>query len=142
MRGRKPYPSDEDHDSLADTKIHGIYNPASILPRQNDDIMVEYVERKTLSEVPFEVGLEKIVSRSIEIPSMIKLDTPQLWKLVRLFFRAENVVGGGCREDDSNANRASDELAILSGDEIQDGGVEGGHGAVRKERGKGIISRC
>ena len=94
--------------------------------------MMEYIERKTLSKVPFIVGLEEIVSRSIEIPSVIKLNTPQLGKLVRPLFSAENIVGGGCREDDSRANRASDELAVLSGDGIRDGRVEEGHGAARK----------
>ena len=76
LRGRNTYPSDEDPEPLADMKIHGIYNPTSILPRQNKDVMVEYIERKTLSEVPFEVGLEEIVSRLIEIPSVIKLNAP------------------------------------------------------------------
>ena len=135
LRRRNTYPSDEDHDSLADMKIRRIYDLTSIFPRQSNDVVVEYIERKTLSEVPFEVGLEEIVSRLIEVPSVIKLNAPQPGKLVRLFFRAEKIVGGGCREDDSRANRASDELVVLAGDGIQNGGAEEGHGVVRERKG-------
>ena len=55
---RNPYPSDEDLDPLADMKIRGIYKPTGIVPGQSKDVMVEYIERKTLSEGPFEIGSE------------------------------------------------------------------------------------
>ena len=76
LRGGNAYPSDEDLEPLTDMKIRGIHNPPSVLPRQNNDFVVEYIERKALSEVPFEVGLDEIVSRSTEIPSVIKLNAP------------------------------------------------------------------
>ena len=141
LRGRNTYPSDEELDPLADMEIRGIRNPTSILSRQGNDVVVEYIERKTLSEVPFEVGLEEIISRLIKIPSVIKLNAPQLGKLVRLFFRAENIVGGGCREDDSRANHASDELVVLSGDGVQDCRAEERHGAMRRGGEEGLIFR-
>ena len=83
--------------------------------------MVEDIERKTLSEGPFEIGLEEVVSPLVEIPSMIKLNAPQLRKVLRIFSGVESIVGGGCHEKNKRANRASDKLDILAGDGIQDG---------------------
>ena len=99
-----------------------------ILPSQSNDVMMEYFEREALSEVSFEVRLEEIVSSLEEIPSVVKLDTPQLGKLVLLVLGAESIVDGGCREDCDRANGSNDELAVLADDGIQDGGVESGHG--------------
>ena len=115
LLARNPYPSDEDLDPLGDMKICGIYKPASILPGQNKDIVVEDIERKTLSKGALETGLEEVVSPLVEIPSMIKLDASQLGKVVRIFFGAERVVGNGCR-DDNGANRAGDESAVPAGE--------------------------
>ena len=142
MHERNPYPSDEDLVPLAEFKIRGIYKPTGILPRQSEDIMVEYVERKTLSEGPFEIRFEEVVSPLVEIPSMIKLNAPQLGKLVRIFSGDERIVGGGCREDDKRGNCTSNELAALADDGIRDGEVEEGHGEMREERGRGFIFCC
>ena len=142
VRERNEYPSDEDLDPLANLKIRGIYKPTGIVPRQSKDIVVKYVERKTLSEGPLEIGFEEVVSSLVEIPSMIKLNAPKLGKLVRIFSGDKSIVGGGCREDDKRAKRAGDELAVLAGNGIQDGGVEEGHGEMRKERGRGFIFCC
>jgi len=98
--------------------------------------MVEHIKRETLSEVPLEVRLEKVVSPLEEVPSMIKLDAPQLRKLVDLIFEAESIAENGCREDGSRAKGTGSELVVLSCDEIQDSRVESGHEVVR-EQGRG-----
>ena len=139
--GRNPYPSGEDLDRLTNLKIRGIYKPTGILPGQSKDVMVEYIERKTLSEGPFEIGSEEVVSPLVEIPSMIKLNAWQLGKLVRVFSGAESVVGGGCG-DDERTNRANNELVVPAGDGIQDAGAEEGHGAIRKEEWRDIAFCC
>ena len=122
-------------------EIRGIYKATGILPRQSKDIMVEYIERKTLSEGSFEIGLEEVVTPLVELPSMIKLNPSQLGKLVRIFSGAESIVGGSCR-DEKRTNRPSDELVVLAGDGIQDGGVEEGHGTMRNDRERGLVSFC
>ena len=94
--------------------------------------MVEHVERETLSKVPLEVPLEKIVSPLEEIPSVVKLDAPQLRKLMVLIFESESIVENCCREDGSRAQGTSSELVVLSCNEIQDSGVESGHEVARK----------
>jgi hypothetical protein len=45
--------------------------------------MVEHIEREALSEVSLEVRLEEVVSPLEEIPSMVKLDAPQLGELTK-----------------------------------------------------------
>ena len=118
-----------------------VESSTSILPSQGDDIMVEDVERETLSAVLIEVRLEEIISPLEEIPSMVKLDTPQLRKVVPRILRAENIVEGGCREDGSCANGTSDEPVVLVSDEVQDGRIESGHEVARKQgrRGCGVL---
>ena len=116
-----------------------MYNSTSILPGQSNDIVVEYIERKAFSEGPFEIGLEEVVSPSIEIPSMIKLNAPQLGNPVRVFSGTESIVGGSCR-DDKRTNPPSDELVVFAGDGIQDGRVEEIHWVVSRRKTKGIIS--
>jgi len=118
-----------------------VESSTSILPSQGDDIMVEHVERETLSAVLIEVRLEEVISPLEEIPSMVKLDTPQLRKVVPRIFGAENIVEGGCREDGSGANGTSDDPVVLVSDEVQDGRVESGHEVVRKQgrRGYGVL---
>ena len=135
-----PYPSDEDHNPLGDMKIRGIYKPTSILPGQSNDIVVEDIERKAFSEGPFEIGLEEVVSPLVEIPSMIKLNAPQLGKVLRISLGAESKVGGGCCEDNKRAKYTSEEVDALAGDGIQDGGAGEGHGVVRKEGGYLVVS--
>ena len=99
----------------------------SILPGQSDDIVVEHVERKALSEVLLEIRLQEVVSPSEEIPSVEKLDSPQLGEFVLLFLGAESIVDNGCREDGSRADGAGDELVVLADDGIQDCRVESGN---------------
>ena len=67
-----------------------------------------------------------------EIPSMVKLDAPQLGEVLLLIFAAESIVDGGCRESSRHANGTGDEPVVLAADGIQDGRVENGH-----EVGKG-----
>ena len=104
--------------------------------------MVEHIERETLSVVSIEVRLEEVVASLEEIPSMVKLDAPQLRKVVFRIFGAESVVENGCYEDDGGANGTSDELAVPAGDEVRDSRVENGHEVGRKEgrRGHGVLS--
>jgi len=109
----------------------------SILPNQSNDIMVEDVERETLSEVLLEVQLKEVVPPIEEIPSMVKLDAPQLGEFVMLIIGSESVVYDGCRENGNHANGTSDELVVLAGDGIQDGGIEGGHGEGKETRTRG-----
>ena len=116
-----------------------VESSTSILPSQGDDIMVEDVERETLSAVLIEVRLEEIISPLEEIPSMVKLDTPQLRKVVPRILGAENIVEGGCREDGSCANGTSDEPVVLVSDEVQDGRVESGHEVARKQDRKSVV---
>jgi hypothetical protein len=99
--------------------------------------MVEHLEGEALSEVPLEVQLEEVVSPSEEIPSMIKLDAPQLGEVTVLIFGAESVVGSSCHEDGSHANCTSDKLVVLTGNGGQDGRVESGHEANEAERKEG-----
>ena len=103
--------------------------------------MVEHIERETVSEGSLEVRLEEVVSLLEEIPSMIKLDTAQLRKLVCLIFGAESIVDSGCHKDGSRANGTGDELIFLTGDEIQNGRVESGHGVVRDGERRGHDTR-
>ena len=93
-------------------------NSTSILPSQGDDFVVEDVEGETLSGVPIEVRPEEVVSPLEEIPSMVKLDTPQLRKVVLLIFGAENIVESDCCENGSGADGTGDELVALAGDEV------------------------
>jgi len=104
----------------------------SILSSQSNDLVMEHVERKALSEISLEVRLEEVVSPLEEIPSMVKLDSPQLGEFVFLILGAESMVDSGCNEDGSRANGANDELVVLADDGIQDGRVESRHGWVRK----------
>jgi len=67
-----------------------------------------------------------------EIPSMVKLDTPQLGESVTIILGAESIVDSSCRDDGSRTNCTSDELVVLVGDGIQDGRVESRHGWARK----------
>ena len=115
-------------------------NSTSILSGQGDDIMMEHIERETLSEVPLEVQLEEVVSALEEIPSMVELNARQLRKLVLLISRAERIVEGGRREDGTGANDTGDELVVLAGGEVQEGGVESRqwHEVVGNERGEGM----
>jgi hypothetical protein len=135
LRERNPDRSHKDLVTLGEVKMWvGEENLASILSSQGDDIMVEYIERETLSEVSPEIQLEEVVSPLEEIPSMVKLDAPQLREVVFLIFGAEGIVENGCREDYSGANSTSDKLAVLAS---QDGRVESGHEMVREEGRKG-----
>ena len=80
--------------------------------------MVENVERETLPGVPIKVPPKEVVPPLEEIPSMVKLDTPQLRKAVLLILGAESIVEDDCRENDSDANGTSDELVALASDEV------------------------
>ena len=112
----------------------GVEKSTSILSGQDDNGMVEHIERETLSEVSLEVRLEEVVSPLEEIPSMEKLDALQLRKVVVLIFGAESIVENGYRKDGS---RAKGEPVVLSRDEIQDGRAESGHGVVGKQERRG-----
>ena len=103
--------------------------------------MVEDVERETLPVVPIKVRPEEVVPLLEEIPSMVNLDTPQLGKVMLLISRAESIVENDCREDGSSTNGTSDELVVLSSNEVQDGRVESGHELVMKQarRGHGVL---
>ena len=94
--------------------------------------MVEHIERETLAEVSLEIQLEEVVSPLKEIPSMVKLDAPQLGKVVLLISGAESIVENGCHKDSGRANSTSNKLVVLAGDEIQGGRVESGHEVARK----------
>jgi hypothetical protein len=86
------------------------------LPGQNYDFMMEDVERKALSQVSFEVRLEEVVPPSEEIPSMVKLYTPQLGELVLLIFGTESVVGSSCHKDNGGCG-CGGKLIVLTGRE-------------------------
>ena len=101
-------------------------NSASVFTSQGDDVMVEHAERETLSESLLEVPLEEVISAPEKIPSMVKLDAPQLGKVVRLILGAQSPVGNGCYKGESSA---SDELVVPASNEGQGGRVESGHGA-------------
>ena len=92
--------------------------------------MMEHIEREALSEGSLEVRLEEVISSLEEIPSVVKLDAPQLRKVVLLIFGAEDIVENGRREDGSGANGTSDKLVVLAS---QDGRVESGHEVVRRQ---------
>ena len=49
---------------------------------------------------------------------MVKLDTPQLRKVVLLIFGAENIVESDCCENGSGADGTGEELVALAGDEF------------------------
>jgi len=93
--------------------------------------MVEHVEREALSEVSLEIRMEEVESPLEEIPSVVKLDTPQLGGFMLPIFGGERIVGSGCREDHSRTDGTSDELVV------QDGRVESGHGVGREDGGGG-----
>jgi len=121
LRKRNSHPSHEDLVTLVEGKVLiRVESLTGILPDQGDDIMVEHVERETLSKVPLEVPLEKVVSPLEEIPSMVKLDAPQLRKLVVPIAESESIVENCCRKDGGCAKGTSSELVVLSCDEIQD----------------------
>ena len=105
----------------------GVESLASVFPSQSDHVMVEHIERETLSEISLEARLEKVVPPFEEIPGMVKLDALQLGEFVFLILGAERVVDSCCREDGSRANGTGDELSVLTDDGIEDGGVESGH---------------
>ena len=77
-----------------------------------------------------------------KVPSVVKLDAPQLGEVALLIFRAKSVVDSGRREDGSCANSTSDEPVVFAGGETQDGRVESGHEAVgkREKRRCGVLS--
>lgn len=110
----------------------GIESSTGILSSQSNDVVMEHVERETLSEVSLEVRLEEVVTLSEEIPSVVKLDAPQSGKLVRLVFGAERIIGNYRHKDSSNADSTSDNLAVLAGNWIQDGRIGGEHGMVMR----------
>ena len=128
LRGRNPHRPHKDLVTLVEGKVLvGVESLTSILPNQGDDIMMEHIERETLSEVSLEIRLEKVVSTLEEVPSMIKLDAPQLGKFVAFILGAENIPENGCRKDGGRAKGTNGELVFISHDEIQDGRVESGH---------------
>ena len=129
---RNPHPTHKELVTLAEMKIWvGVEDSTSILSSQDDNIMVEHIERETLSGVLLEIRMEEVVPPLEEIPSMVKLDAPQLRKFVLLISGAEGIVESSCREDRNSANGTGDKLVILASDEIQDGRVESGHEVVR-----------
>jgi len=135
---RSSHPSHKDLVTLVEGKVLvRVESLTGILPNQGDDIMMKHIERETLSEVPLEVPLEEVVSPLEEIPSMVKLDAPQLSKLVVFIFEAESIVENCCRKDGSRPKGTSSKLVVLSCDEIQDSRVESGHGVVRKRGRRG-----
>ena len=119
---RNPHQSPKDLVALTEGKVLVKEESlTSILSGQDDDIMVECIERETLYEISLKVRLEEIVPPLEEIPSVVKMDALQLRKVVILIFGAENIVESSCRKDGSGANGTSDKLVALAGDEIQDG---------------------
>ena len=80
--------------------------------------MVEHIEREAPSEVSLEVGLEEVVSSLEEIPSMVKLDSSQLRKVVLPISGVESIVENSCHEDGGCANGTSDKLVVLASDEV------------------------
>lgn len=97
---------------------------AGVLPAQSDDLVVEYVERKALSQVPFEIRLKEVIPPPEEIPGMVQLDAPQLGEFVLLILGAESVVGSGCCEDCSCTNSYR-KLVVLDG--VEDTSAEDSH---------------
>ena len=129
LRERSPHRSHQDFVALVEVDMRvGIESSTGIFSNQSNDVVMEHVERETLSEVSLEVRLEEVVTLSEEIPSMVKLDAPQSGKFVRLVFGAERIIGDYCHKDSSNADSTSDKLAVLTGDWIQDGRIGGEHG--------------
>ena len=125
---RNPHRSHKDFVTLVEGKVLiGVESLTSIFSNQSDDIMVEDVERETLSVVSLEVRLEEVVSPLEEIPGMVKLDALQLGKVVVLIFGAKNIVENGCRNYGGCANGTSSELFVISCNEIEDGRDESGH---------------
>ena len=94
---------------------------------------MEDIEREAFPGVSPEVRVDEIVSSSEEIPSIVKLDAPQLREFVFLILGAENIVGGSYCEDGSRANSTEDEVIVLDGEGIHDSRVESGHEVVREE---------
>ena len=125
--------SHKDLVTLVEVKVWArVEDSTSILPGQDDNLMVKDVKIEVLSEVSPKVRLDEVVSLAKEIPGMEELDASQLGKLVGLVFGAESVVDGCCHEDGGCANRTSDELVVLAGNGGQVGRAESGHGEVRK----------
>ena len=98
-----------------------VESPTGILPGQCNDVMVEDVEREAFSGVFLKVRLEEVVSPSEEIPSMVKLDAPQLGEFALLILGAERTVESCYHEDGSRTNDTDDELVVLgAGGRIRD----------------------
>jgi len=126
---RNAHSSHQNLVALTKVEVWGrVEHLASILPSQGNDIMMEHVEREALSEISLEIRLEEVVSPLEEIPSMVKLDSPQLGEFVLLILGAESIVDSGCHEDGSSADGSSDKLVVFAHDGIQNGRVESGHG--------------
>ena len=133
---RNPH-SHKDLVTLVKVKVWvGVELSTSILPSQDNDPMVKRIEGEALSEVPPETRPEEVVSLLEEVPGMVKLDTVELRKLMRLIFGAESIVECGCYKDGSHADGASDELVVFAGDGGQVGRVKSRHGVVRKGEGR------
>jgi len=124
LHERNPHRPHKDLVTLLEGKLLvGEESSTSILSGQDDDIVLEHIKRKTVPEVSLEVRLEEVVSILEEVPSMIKLDAPQLGKFVVLILGAENIPENGCRKDGGRAKCTSGELVFISCDKIQDGGA-------------------
>jgi len=96
--------------------------------------MAENIKRETPSEVSLEARLEEVVSPFEEVPSVEKLDAPQLREFVLLIdtFGVERTVNNGCHENGGRANGTGHESVILADGGTQDGVVESGHEAGRE----------
>ena len=77
-----------------------------------------------------------------EVPSVVKLDAPQIGEFLLLIPRAENIVYCSRREDSSRANDDGDELVVLDHDRRK-GGIAGGRHRVgcgdSLERARGFM---
>ena len=80
-----------------------------LFPNQSNDVMVEHVEGKALSEVLLEIRVEEVVPPLEEIPSVVKLDSPQPGEALLFILGAERIVGSCCREDCNSAHGTCDE---------------------------------
>ena len=136
-RGRKERNTNGSHKKLVtfagvEMRVR-VESPTGILPGQCNDVMVEDFEREAFSGVFLEVRLEEVVSPSEEIPSMVKLDAPQLGEFTLLILGAERTVESCYREDGSRTNDTDDELVVLGADgRIHNSRVEGEHGVGRE----------
>jgi len=95
--GRDAHSSHQDPVTLVDVQVLVRKKSfAGFFPNQSNDGMVEHIEREVLAEVSTEIRMEEVESPLEEIPSVVKLDAPQLGEVVLSIFGAKCIVGSCC----------------------------------------------